>query len=134
MLVKWILPLIPACPAVSIRSHVQSDDLSHCTEHTVLPSEGMIASVRCLVVLVLRWLFVGYLLVWLNRNSWMNRRCSGRQPMRMVTHGLPQRSMKYSTPVVGAADLHVYSETLTQDITRLLTNSYVRTRCRQLLR
>ena len=38
-----------------------------------------------------------HLWVWLDRNTWMNCRCSGRQLLvveKLVTHGVPRRSMK----------------------------------------
>ena len=47
-------------PAASVQSYVQSDDLSHCTRHAaavssqVLPLRRIIASVRRLMILVLR--------------------------------------------------------------------------------
>ena len=83
-------------PAVIGQTHAPSGDLSGCAGHAAAVSSRrfcvtgkMIASVRCLMVLVLRLLCVGYLLVWLNRNVWMNCRCSGRhliRVQRIVTH------------------------------------------------
>ena len=64
-----------------------------------LPLGRIIASaVQCLMVLVLRWLSVGYL-DWLNRNFWMNHRCSGFQLMMVqkpVTHEAPRKTMRAS--------------------------------------
>ena len=89
-------------PAVSIRSHKQSDDLSICTGHAAAVSfqSSSIGGNNCIGSLsdgsFAPIAFVDYLLVWLNRNFGMNRKRSGRQLVR---------TRKSATQLAGAASV-----------------------------
>ena len=92
--------------AVRVQSHAPSDDLSNCTGHAAAVSSqrssdvgrndciGGFGNQMCHVsVAPLTWCG----LAWLDRNSWMNRRCGGRQlgvVQTPVTHRVPRRSVK----------------------------------------
>ena len=90
---------------VAAVSHVPSDDLSNYTGHAAAVSSqrsSVNGKNNCISSLTSQgsfapMTFVGYLWVWLNRNFWMNRRCSGPQLIliqNLVTHEVPRRSLK----------------------------------------